>query len=232
MITTFHLSRTDLAATNSELYWQTLAEHNYSTGTIANQLIRVFLKFNFMALQHQDKQSLMLLWVNELYPLCLQLLNSLVEVIECYTFNLSQGPSFAMGCNSPWSLEHASALTRLNPGPAAPFAGRRAPPPLGTHQAPASLSCRVHRREQNQTDGCFTSILNTSKTSHCSPGAGVRQFSRQLSGLGFGRRFNPQTVKPRCTNPADPCAPLSIPRYWLLGCFVKHFKVLWQKRAI
>lgn len=185
MITTFHLSRTDLAATNSELYWQTLAEHNYSTGTMANQLIRVFLKFNFMALQHQDKQSLMLLWVNELYPLCLQLLNSLVEVIECYTFNLSQGPSFAMGCNSPWSLERASALTRLNPGLAAPFAGCRAPPPLSTHQAPASLPCRVRRREQNQSDGCFTSILNTSKTSHCSPGPGWGSSADNALGWGL-----------------------------------------------
>jgi len=50
---------------------------------MANQLIRVFLKFNFMALQHQEKQSLLLLWVNELYPLCLPLLNSLAQVIEC-----------------------------------------------------------------------------------------------------------------------------------------------------
>lgn len=100
VITTFHLSRPDPAATNSERYRQPLTEHNYSTGTMANQLIRVFLKFNFMALQHQDKQSLMLLWVNELYPLCLQLLNSLVQVIECCTFNLSQGPSFAVGCSS------------------------------------------------------------------------------------------------------------------------------------
>lgn len=68
---------------------------------MANQLIRVFLKFNFMLLHHQDKQSLMVLWVNELYPLCLQLLNRLVAVIECYTFNLSQEPRFAMGCYSP-----------------------------------------------------------------------------------------------------------------------------------
>lgn len=110
MITTFHLSRPDLAAANSERYRQPLAEHNYSTGTMANQLIRVFLKFNFMALQHQDKQSLMLLWVNELYPLCLQLLNSLVRVIECHTFNLPQGPSFAVGCSSHSSLEHVSGL--------------------------------------------------------------------------------------------------------------------------
>lgn len=116
MITTFHLSRPDLGAANSEWYRQPLAEHNYSTGTMANQLIRVFLKFNFMALQHQDEQSLMLLWVNELYPLCLQLLNSLVRVIECCTFNLSQGPSSAVGCRSPSSLEHVSALTTLKPG--------------------------------------------------------------------------------------------------------------------
>lgn len=68
---------------------------------MANQLIRVFLKFNFMALQHQDEQSLTVLWVNELYPLHLQLLNSLLRVIECYTFNLPQGAHFAMGCNSP-----------------------------------------------------------------------------------------------------------------------------------
>lgn len=83
---------------------------------MANQLIRVFLKFNFMALQHQDEQSLTVLWVNELYPLHLQLLNSLLRVIECYTFNLPQGAHFAMGCNSPWSLEHASGPTSLAPG--------------------------------------------------------------------------------------------------------------------
>lgn len=114
MITTFHLSRPDPAVTDSERYRQPLAEHNYSTGTMANQLIRVFLKFNFMALQHQDKQSLMLLWVNELYPLCLQLLNSLARVIECCTFNLPQGPSFAVGCRSHSSLEHVSALFHLS----------------------------------------------------------------------------------------------------------------------
>lgn len=68
---------------------------------MANQLIRVFLKFNFMAFLHQDEQSLMVLWVNELHPLHLQLLNSLLRVIECYTFNLPQGAHFAMGCNSP-----------------------------------------------------------------------------------------------------------------------------------
>lgn len=151
MITTFHLSRPDLAATNSELYWQTLAEHNYSTGTMVNQLIRVFLKFNFMALQHQDKQSLMLLWVIELYPLCLQLLNSLVQVIECCTFNLSQGPSFATGCNSPWSLDYASALasSRFRDAEHLRWLGPTKPRSRSILRAtPASLSCRVCGREQ------------------------------------------------------------------------------------
>lgn len=181
MITTFHLSGPDLVATNNELYWQTLAERNYSTGTMVNQLIRVFLKFNFMALQHQAKWSLMLLWVNELYPLCLQLLNTLVKTIKCYTYNLSQGPSFAMGCNSPWSAQNASALTGLKPGLAAPFSGCWAPPHLGPIKptsssmpcmAPASLSCGVGRREGNQSFGHFTSVLITSKTRHCSPALG------------------------------------------------------------
>lgn len=91
--------------------------------------------------------------------------------------------------------------------------------------APVSFSRSVCRRQQNQSSGRFTSISNTSKTRHCSP----VQFSRQRSGLGPGWRFSLYTIQPRRTNPADLCASLSIPGYRLLGCFVKHFKVLWQK---
>lgn len=198
MITTFHLSGPDLAATNNELYWQTLAEHNYSTGTMVNQLIRVFLKFNFMALQHQAKWSLMLLWVNELYPLCLQLLNSLVKIIKCYTYNLSQGPSFAMGCSSPWSAENASALTGLKPGLAAPFSGCWAPL-SGTHQANEQIHA-LHGSSKPLLQGgqkrakpelrAFHQYLNHKQDTALLPDTGVTQSSRQRARLGLRWKFS------------------------------------------
>lgn len=126
---------------------------------MANQLIRVFLKFNFMALQHQDKQSRTLLWVSELYPLCLQLLNSLVRVIECCTFKSFSRAQFCSGMQFPtpvWSVFQLSPVWSQDLQPLsqdAEYLSR-----VWLHQAkeqicaPESLSCRVCRREQFSDD--------------------------------------------------------------------------------